>query len=91
MSFVPMALLKGEEFFNIEQMVTNARVALIYRCWKHTAFEMKSYLGNLIQSNWLMRKNFYEFIHLGAKLILRGIRNWGRRIGYDPKQIANMP
>ncbi len=85
LSFVPMAALSQDEFFDVESQMTEERYYLLYRTWRHTILEVESLLPTVIKSP--MTKAFlYRFLKFGAKKLVDALADWGRSKGYDPER-----
>ncbi|MGQ9515555.1 MAG: B12-binding domain-containing radical SAM protein [Thermoproteota archaeon] len=82
LAFVPVGVLRGNEFFELEEQINEASWCVIYRAWRHTLLELERF-------PWFSKYN------PGLSLILRGLgglglraalwnlRRWGRKLGYD--------
>jgi len=85
LSFVPLAALSSDEFFDVESQLTEERYYLLYRTWRHTILEVESLLPVLIKNP--VTKTFtYRFLKFGAKRLVDALAAWGRNKGYDPER-----
>ncbi|MEM4062570.1 MAG: radical SAM protein [Conexivisphaerales archaeon] len=85
LSFVPMAALSNDEFFDIESQLTEERFYLLYRTWRHIILEVDSLLPTFIKSP-ITRAFTYRILKFGAKKLIDAIAEWGRNKGYDPER-----
>ncbi|MEM0123611.1 MAG: radical SAM protein [Conexivisphaerales archaeon] len=85
LSFVPMAALSNDEFFDIESQLTEERFYLLYRTWRHIILEVDSLLPTFIKSP-ITRAFTYRILKFGAKKLIDAIADWGRNKGYDPER-----
>jgi len=82
LGFVPMASLKENDFFDIDQHLTKGRILHIYHAWRHLAWEVDHGLRRVTKGN----PNFLIFAPLakmGSKLVVRSIRRWASKKGID--------
>ena len=82
LAFVPMAALKDEEGFNIQEQLTPGRVMHIYHAWRHLAWEVDHGLKRVTRGN----PSFILFAPLakiGSRLLVRSIRKWAVKNGID--------
>ncbi|MFQ6134290.1 MAG: B12-binding domain-containing radical SAM protein [Nitrososphaerales archaeon] len=82
LSFVPLGKLKSGEFFNIDEMIDEARFALIYRSWRHTALEISNVPPSVWHNRSILTPPLKMLARVGAYIILRHIEHWGRKRGY---------
>lgn len=85
MNFVPVGVLKGEEFFDVTRM-TEAQFCVIYRAWRHTLREIDRMPVSLLRLNPALRITFNLLFRLGARTILSYIRRVGSKLGYDSEK-----
>ncbi len=85
LSFVPLAGLSGEGFFDISESLTEERFYLIYRTWRHTVLETESFLPHVVK-NPLTRRLFTPIFRYGARKVLEYMEAWGRSKGYDAQK-----
>ncbi|MBC7118868.1 MAG: B12-binding domain-containing radical SAM protein [Methanobacteriaceae archaeon] len=84
LAFVPMGLLKGEEFFDVDNQLTPGRLLHIYHAWRQILWELEH--GFRIVKPGIVSFLFSPLIKLGLKFILRGIEKWAARNGVDVKK-----
>jgi len=82
LAFVPMAGLRENDFFNIEEHLTEGRILHIYHAWRHLAHEIKTGLNRVLRNN----PNLLIFAPLarfGSKLVVNSLKKWAIRKGID--------
>ena len=82
LGFVPMGGLKGTEFFDIDENLTEGRILHIYHAWRHLVWEVDHGLKRVTKGN----PNFLIFLplaKLGSRLVVRSIRKWAIKKGVD--------
>ncbi len=85
LSFVPLGALKSKGFYDIDSMLTEARVNLIYKCWKHTILEIDRSLFKLTKLNPILKLTITTLGMSGSRAILWYIRRWAERRGFKIK------
>ncbi|GIU70740.1 MAG: radical SAM protein [Candidatus Nitrosocaldaceae archaeon] len=85
LTFVPIGVLKGDEFFNAAN-ISESHYAIIYRTWRHTIYELYNAPPRVINLNPFLKPFMMRFFKWGANLILKVIEDWGRKLGYDPEK-----
>ncbi|NJE00548.1 radical SAM protein [Thermococcus sp. JdF3] len=86
LAFVPMGLLRGEEFYRIEDMITYGQFLHLYYAWKHLAKEVIRGLPQVLKGNPFLIP-FYPLARLGVRVVLRQIEKWGRKKGYEVRPL----
>lgn len=82
LAFVPVGVLKGKEFFDIDKQINEASWCVIYRAWKHTLLELERF-------PWFSKYNpglclmLRGLGGLGLRAALWNMKRWGRRLGFD--------
>ncbi|RLF41658.1 MAG: radical SAM protein [Thermoplasmata archaeon] len=82
LAFIPMGVLKHEEFFDIVEDLTPGKILHIYHAWKHLAWEVHHGLKRIIKGN-PSYPIFSPLASLGAKLVVNHIKKWANRKGVD--------
>ena len=82
LAFVPMAALKDEEGFNIQEQLTPGRVMHIYHAWRHLAWEVDHGLKRVTRGNPAFLV-FAPLAKMGSRLLVRSIRKWAMKNGID--------
>ena len=83
LAFTSMDVLKSGSF-DPEEHITEGRFLLIYHAWRHIAKEVQNSLLNVMPKSFANRFIFYPLSRLGSWIILRCIRDWGIKKGFDP-------
>lgn len=81
LAFVPMGLLKDEEFFDVEHQLTLGRLLHIYHAWRHILWELEH--GLKIVKPGVISYVFSPIIRLGLKFLLRNMEKWAAKNGVD--------
>jgi radical SAM superfamily enzyme YgiQ (UPF0313 family) len=84
LSFIPIGMLKGGRFFNIEEELSEGRFLAIYHSWRHLAYEISTFLPQIVKDNLFNKMVFYPLVRFGIWMLLRAIRSWGIKKGFDP-------
>lgn len=88
LSFVPIGVLRGEEFYNTDEMIDEARFNVVYRAWKHILWEMDLDLWKVSQMP-VPVKALINFVgRAGGRYILRHLEKFGDRKGFKVKPVA---
>ncbi|MCS7136692.1 MAG: radical SAM protein [Nitrososphaerota archaeon] len=80
--FVPMGVLRGEEFFDASKL-TEAQMCVIYRAWRHILIELNRLPPRLIKLNPFLKLAFNMIAHFGANLVVKVIEKSAKSMGYD--------
>ncbi|ASJ09956.1 ABC transporter ATP-binding protein [Thermococcus sp. P6] len=83
LAFVPMGMLKGRDFFDVEGMMTEGRFLHLYYAWRHLYKEVTNGLPMVMRGNPFLIP-FYPLARLGARLVVRYLRKWGIKHGFNP-------
>ncbi len=86
LSFVPMGLLKNQEFYHVDEMITYGQFLHLYYAWRHTAREVAGVLPSVMGRN-LFLIPFYPLARFGVNVILKQIEKWGKSRGYELKKL----
>jgi hypothetical protein len=84
LAYIPMGSLRGGEPFDLGNALTEERYLMIYHCWKHLAKEMPKFTRNAVAGNPFNRAIFGPVSRLGSIFLMRFLRRWGIKQGYDP-------
>lgn len=85
LSFVPVGILKGEEFYHIDSMIDEARFNVLYRCWKHILHEIDHTLWSISRSPLPVRVATSLVGAVGGRFLLRLLERYGQRRGFSVK------
>lgn len=88
LSFVPLGALKSKGFYDIDSMLSEAHVNLIYRCWRHTVLEIDKTLYRVSKLNPFLKFIITTLGISGSRTILWYIKRWAEHKGYRIKQPA---
>ena len=88
LTFVPIGALRGEEFYNIDEMIDEARFNIAYRAWRHEVLEMDSILWRLTKLPLPMRAMIVATGRVGGRYILRIMERYGRHRGFRVRRPA---
>lgn len=82
LSFVPVGVLRGEEFYEAEEHIDEARFNVAYRCWRHTVKEMDSHLWEMLEMALPWRVAIMLTGRLGGRYILGALERYARKRGF---------
>jgi len=74
--------LKSEEFFDIGRTMDEAKFAVIYRSWRHTALEVRRLSSGVWRDRSPYSIPMKLLVRFGAAFLLKYIETWGRKMGY---------
>ncbi|ASJ06488.1 B12-binding domain-containing radical SAM protein [Thermococcus pacificus] len=86
LAFVPMGLLKDQEFYKIDDMITYGQFLHLYYAWKHMMREVTRGLPAVMKNNPFLIP-FYPLARLGTRIVIRQIEKWGKSKGYEVKRL----
>jgi radical SAM superfamily enzyme YgiQ (UPF0313 family) len=82
LSFVPIGVLKGEEFYRVDEMLDEARFNIVYRCWKHILKEIDETLWGLSRIPFPVKAVINAIGRMGGRHILGILERFGERRGF---------
>ncbi|MFQ5986890.1 MAG: hypothetical protein ACE5KQ_05985, partial [Thermoplasmata archaeon] len=82
LSFVPIGVLRGEEFYRVDEMMDEARFNVVYRCWKHILREIDETLWGLSSMPFLLKTLINTIGRLGGRHILGILDQFADRRGF---------
>lgn len=85
LTFVPIGALKNKEFFNLDEMIDEARFNFMYRCWKHIVMEIDSNLGALHKAPPAVRAVMGIVAKVGSRFIMKKMENYSKEKGFKIK------
>ncbi|MCP8311842.1 MAG: B12-binding domain-containing radical SAM protein [Candidatus Methylarchaceae archaeon HK02M1] len=85
-SFVPVGLLKGEEFFDSTNL-TEAQFCVLYKAWRHTILEIDRMPRSLLHLNPLLKLTFNLLFKFGSRALLSYIKRRSSHQGYDIERV----
>jgi radical SAM superfamily enzyme YgiQ (UPF0313 family) len=88
LTFVPIGALRGEQFYNIDEMIDEARFNVAYRAWRHIVLEMDVDLWRLTQLPKPMRALIVATGRIGGRYILSIMERYGERRGFRIRRPA---
>jgi len=88
LTFVPIGALRGEEFYNLDAMIDEARFNVAYRAWRHVVLEMDQDLWRLTRLPAPVRALIVATGRLGGRFILNIMERYGRRRGFRIRRPA---
>ncbi len=88
LTFVPIGAMRGEAFYNLDEMVDEARFNIAYRAWRHEVIEMDSILWQLTKLPLPLRALIVATGRLGGRYILSIMERYGRNRGFRIRQPA---
>jgi len=88
LTFVPIGALRGEEFYNLDQMVDEARFNVIYRAWRHILVEIDVDLWRMTRLPAPVRALIVATGRLGGRYILSLMQKYARERGFRIRPVA---
>ena len=89
LTFVPVGVMRGQEFFNAGDSISEASWCVMYRAWRHTFLEFERapwfslYNPGLASILWVLGQG-------GFRAGLWNLKRWGRKLGYDPEKAVQV-
>ena len=82
LSFVPVGVLRGQEFYNTDEMLDEARFNVVYRCWRHILREIDRDLWGFTALPSPVRALVTVMGLFGGRYIMRFLERYGARRGF---------
>lgn len=82
LTFVPIGILRGEQFFDIDSMIDEARFNVVYHAWRHILREMDANLWRFARMALPVRLAVEALGLVGGRLILRHIERYANHRGF---------
>lgn len=88
LTFVPIGVLRGEEFYNLDEMVDEARFNVAYRAWRHVILEIDQDLWWMTKLPLPVKAMIIALGRLGSRFVLGVIGRYARRHGFRIREPA---
>lgn len=88
LTFVPVGVLRGEEFYNLDEMVDEARFNVAYRAWRHVLLEIDQDLWRLTRLPQPFKSLIVATGQLGGRYILGIMHRYARDHGFRIRRPA---
>jgi hypothetical protein len=82
LTFVPIGVLRGEEFYNLDEMIDEARFNVAYRSWRHILTEIDKDLWELTALPTPVKAVIVATARLGGRYILGIMQRFARQKGF---------
>src|SRR5438445_96030 len=82
LTFVPIGVLRGEEFYNLDEMIDESRFNVAYRAWRHVLLEIDTDLWRLTRLPAPTRALVVATGRIGGRYILALGRRFARQRGF---------
>ena len=82
LTFVPVGALRGEEFYNLDEMIDEARFNVAYRAWRHVLLEVDENLWRLTQLPTPVRAMVVGTARIGGRFIMGIMHRYARHRGF---------
>jgi len=82
LTFVPIGVLRGEEFYNLDEMVDEARFNVAYRAWRHILLEVDQHLWQITEMPAPMKALVVATARLGGRYISSIMHRYARTKGF---------
>ncbi len=82
LTFVPIGALRGEEFYNLDEMIDEARFNVAFRAWRHVLLEIDTDLWRMTTLPGPLKALIVATGWVGGRYILGIMRRYGRSRGF---------
>src|SRR2546428_125604 len=82
LTFVPIGVLRGEAFYNLDEMIDESRFNVAYRAWRHVLLEIDQDLWRLTRLPAPMKALIVVTARIGGRYILDIMHRYARRKGF---------
>ena len=82
LTFVPIGVLRGEEFYELDKMIDEARFNVAYRAWRHILLEIDTDLWRLTELPMPLKALVVLTAQVGGRYILRIMERYARGKGF---------
>jgi radical SAM superfamily enzyme YgiQ (UPF0313 family) len=82
LTFVPIGVLRGEEFYNLDEMIDEARFNVAYRAWRHILLEVDNDLWQLTNLPVPVKALVVATAQIGGRYILGIMHRFARHRGF---------
>jgi len=82
LTFVPTGVLRGEEFYNMDEMIDEARFNIAYRAWRHDLLAIDKDLWQLTRLPGPMKALIVATAQIGGRYILGIMHRYARAKGF---------
>jgi radical SAM superfamily enzyme YgiQ (UPF0313 family) len=82
LTFVPIGALRGDEFYNLDETVDEARFNVAYRGWRHIILEVDQGLWRLTKLPLPVKAMVVAMGQLGSRFVLGLMHRYARRRGF---------
>ena len=82
LTFVPIGVLRGEQFYNLDEMIDEARFNVAYRAWRHILREVDQDLWRLTALPAPMKALIVVTARLGGRYVLGIMERFAREKGF---------
>lgn len=82
LTFVPIGVLRGEQFYNLDEMIDEARFNVAYRAWRHILLEIDTDLWRMTQIPAPVKALIVGTARIGGRYILRIMERYARHHGF---------
>ena len=88
LTFVPIGALRGEGFYNLDEMIDEARFNVMYRAWRHVLTEIDTDLWRMTRLPAPLRALVVATGRVGGRYILHHMEKYGRQRGFRIRPVA---
>jgi radical SAM superfamily enzyme YgiQ (UPF0313 family) len=88
LTFVPIGALRGEEFYNLDEMIDEARFNIAYRAWRHEVLEMDTVLWKMTDLPFPLRALIVATGRYGGRFILKTMERYAMHRGFRIRRPA---
>jgi len=91
LTFVPVGALRGEEFYNLDERIDEARFNIAYRAWRHVLMEIDEDLWRMTRLPAPLKALIVATGRLGGRYILGVMHRYARERGFRIRAPAKTP
>ena len=88
LTFVPVGALRGQEFYNLDEQVDEARFNVAFRAWRHIVLETERGLWRMTKLPLPIRLLVVATARLGSRYVLGLMDRYARRRGFRIRRPA---
>ncbi|MEM4312373.1 MAG: radical SAM protein [Nitrososphaerales archaeon] len=86
--FIPIGVMRGEEAFDFNKRMTEARFLLFYRVYKHMIYELTNPHPGTLKGPWI-NLTYRLFGPIGSWMLSKFLKDFSKTYGYDLSKAEN--
>lgn len=88
LTFVPVGALRGEQFYNLDEMIDEARFNVAYRAWRHVLMEIDQDLWRMTKLPSPLKALIVATARVGGRYIMGIMHRYARGRGFRIREPA---